>query len=60
MFEPFVELFRIIEELFSRETAIWMFITGGLAIILEGLEATGKPKGYTKKTGKDKWTHFKF
>ena len=60
MFEPFVELFRIIEELFSREIAIWTFITGGLAIILEGLRATGKPEGCTKKTGKDKWTHFKF
>ncbi len=60
MFEPFVELFRLVEDLFSRETAIWMSITGVLSIILEGLRATGKPDSYIKKTGKDKWTHFKF
>ncbi len=63
MFEPFVELFHIIEDLFSRDTAIWMFITGGLAMILEGLNATGRPDGYSKKTGKngkEKWTRFKF
>lgn len=60
MFEPFVELFRLVEELFSRETAIWLSITGALGIILEGLKSTGKPEGYIKKTGKDKWTHFKF
>ncbi len=60
MLEPFVELFRLVEDLFSRETAVWMSITGILAIILEGLNATGKPDSYTKQTGKDKWTKFKF
>lgn len=60
MLGAFVELFQLIEDLFSRETAVWMSITGILAIILVALNATGKPDSYTKKTGKDKWTKFKF
>lgn len=60
MFEAFVELFHLVEDLFSRETAVWMSITGVLAIILEGINATGKPDSYTKKTGKEKWIRFKF
>ena len=60
MFEAFVELFQIIEDLFSRETAVLMSITGILAIILVSLNATGKPDSYAKKTGKNKWTKFKF
>lgn len=60
MLEAFVELFRLFEDLFSREAALWISITGVLAIILEGLNATGKPDSYIKKTGKEKWTKFKF
>ena len=60
MFESFVELFHIVEDLFSRETAIWMFIALILILILQAISATGVPDKVVKKTGKDKWTIFKF
>lgn len=60
MFESFVKLFHIIEDLFSRETAIWMVIVLILIVILEAISASGVPDKVIKKTGEDKWTIFKF
>lgn len=60
MLESFKELFHLVEDLFSRETAIWMVIVLILIIILEGVRATGVLDKVIKKTGENKWTIFKF
>ena len=60
MFDSFVRLFQIMEDWFSRETAIWMVIVLILASILSALNATGVRDSTIKKTGKDTWTIFKY
>lgn len=60
MFRNLVEFFHLLEELFTREGAIWLVIVIVLLIILTALNAGGIPDSYTKKTGEDKWTNFKF
>lgn len=60
MLRELVEFFYLLEELFTREGAIWLIIISVLSVILVGLNAGGIPDSYTKKTGKDKWTNFKF
>lgn len=60
MLESCVELFKIMEEWFGKETAIWMVICGILTIILTGVNSMGVPESITKKTGEDKWTTFTF
>lgn len=60
MLESFANIFGLFEDLFSRESAIWMVITSLLAILLAGLRATGTPDSVTKKVGEDKWITVKF
>lgn len=60
MLSDFVEVFYQLEKLFTREGATWLVIDIILSIILVSINAGGIPVSYTKKTGEDKWTNFKF
>ena len=59
VFDSFVKLFHIMEDWFSRETAIWMVIVLVLVILLSALNTIGVPDYTIKKTSNDTWTIFK-
>ena len=60
VFDSFVRFFHIMENMFSRETAILMVIALILASILSAVNAIGVRDSTIKKTGKDTWTIFKY
>ena len=60
MLRNLVEFFHLLEEIFTREEAIWIVIIIILSVILVSVNAGGIPDSYNKKTGEDKWTKFKF
>lgn len=60
MLRDLVENFQIFGKLFTREEVIWIIIDGVLSLILIGANCMGVPHSYVKKTGKDKWTKFKY